>query len=320
MRIYFSFGDILSLSDDDHQLLQRILGTIVDGWHDWAHPEPNDPVFGSYFSNNSLHYELAVKSYSRVTAYGNFDSRIVTIVPNDDSIDPALNHYPLKQAFDYLSQPLRILVENEISDGKFFRRLLSVVDPSLAETFDHARPRVSFDQGGGNSEIPKLIKERTAALSRHSVKPRLAVIADSDAKYPGHTPSDTQRLLDVCATHEIPCHVLEKRAIENYVPDIVLDTIATDRPGLNESVIFIKSLNPVQRDHYPMKTGLKATWTDGERRLYDRINYPSYHPKLSSLIYFFFSHPEISLTTADLTDRACLTELQVIASFIRKEL
>ncbi|MFK5952328.1 MAG: hypothetical protein QM498_04660 [Desulfobacterium sp.] len=51
---------------------------------------------------------------------------------------------------------------------------------------------------------------------------------------------------------------MSKRTIENYIPDEVFDAwMPYPDSGKGRRAAAIKRLNPEQRDHYPMKKGLK---------------------------------------------------------------
>ena len=58
------------------------------------------------------------------------------------------------------------------------------------------------------------------------ISPRVRALIDSERSQPGEPLGpDRQGFVDVCAQLKIPCCVLERRAIENYLVDHAIKTI-----------------------------------------------------------------------------------------------
>ena len=320
MRLRFALSEI-NQESDHFEFITRIMGTIADGWHEWIDPPPDAPVFAAYFGTHRQYEELALKSFSQAVAYSNPDSRTVVIVAGEDEADFEADHYPLKRALDYLAQPLRILVENEVADGHFYLRYIRAVDPDLAKRFEEARPPAMFDQGGGKMEVVNLVTARVARATKDRLRIRLAVIVDSDSRYPGHLSAETLKLIKVCGVRHIPVHATWKRAQENYLPDGVFRSAAEYDPNLQNNVEFILALSPEQRNHYPIKSGLPENLSDGERNLYIGMAFPAgSKPKVHRIAEFFRTKCEFELELDDLVARSCLDEFQRITEFIRREL
>lgn len=319
MKLSFALGEINEV--DHFEFITRIIGTIADVWHEWADPSPDDKVFAAYFDKHPQYGELALKSFSQAVAYSNSNARTVVITAGVDQADVDTDCYSLNKALDYLAQPLRILVENEVADGHFYLRYIEVVDPTLASLFKEARPSIMFDQGGGNMEVAKLVENRVARAAKSKLRARLAVIADGDSKYPGHQPADTLRLTKVCEDRNVPIHTTRKRSLENYLPDEIFEAVVQLDSNLLISVEFILALGPEQRDHYPIKSGLSEKLSDGERSLYADVPIPaSVKPRVSRIEEFFRTKFQRELKLDHLTARRCFEEFRHIAEFIRKEL
>lgn len=320
MRLHFELAE-LGASGDSHEQLNRIVGTIADGWHEWSWPPPEDEIFSEYFATRPQHAELAMKSFGQAIAYPDSATQTVFIVDHEVQGDTSENRYPLSRALDYLAQPLHILVENEVSDGHFYLRYIRVADPELADRFDQARAPVMFDQGGGNMEVLNLVGSRTARFAKYGLRPRLIVLVDSDARYPGHVPSETRRLMDACKERGIPVHASLKRSQENYIPDEALESCATADVNLRSSVDFILRLNATQRDHFPIKAGLPEKLADGERNLYlDLPHQRGRNAKLKRAAEYFRVSWTQQLSYENLSARGCAEEIEQIAEFIRREL
>ncbi len=70
----------------------------------------------------------------------------------------------------------------------------------------------------------KLLDALSKEGASRGIRARLMAIIDSDTKFPGHTDAVTQKIVRECDELGITLHVLEKRAIENYASDRVLES------------------------------------------------------------------------------------------------
>ena len=323
MRVRFDLEDLLA-ENAHFELLARIIHRIEDGWHDWSGPDPDDNALESYFTRHPTHAELIAKSYTRSLAYPDATSKEIVVS------NCAGASFDLKKATIYLGQALQILVENRINDGEFLRAVLRVVDPDLVDLIDTPDAPLQFEHGGGKAEILKLLRDRVARSDATSIPPRLVILVDSDSKFPGHVTAETRQLLDQGEYSDVPVLVLEKRSIENYIPDRTLEHYAARSPDVRTAVEFIISLESAQRDHYPIKFGLRpygaaeppvTPRSEQEDQLYQNVSFPVLPvAKLPRLVEFFLKHWESSMTAADLSARNCLGEAYRITARVRKEL
>nr|BFE65903.1 hypothetical protein GCM10020063_104290 [Dactylosporangium thailandense] len=117
-------------------------------------------------------------------------------------------------------------------------------------------------QAGGIDEIPKellrLAKPYLDARPDESLPLRVLAIADSDAKTPGHLSGSAREVVKTARELGATSLILQKRSIENYVPDDSLYVFAMKRRDRMPVVRQILSLSKIARDHYPMKTGLSS--------------------------------------------------------------
>ncbi len=311
--------------------LARIVRAVADGWHVWLGPDPEDPSFDRYFTEHAVHREWIEKSYTRALNYP-LESERTIVVAEAQAAPPNVlalakeTVLALEAASILLTSPLSLLVENEINDGAFFVRMMAVVDPALVDLFRQPRPPIKFDNGGGKAETLRLVEHRAELAAATGVPLRLLVLVDSDSKWPGHEDRDTLRLNRACLHAGAVLRVLNKRAIENYVPDGVLQSYASECPDLGPSVTFVVGLPPGVRDYYPIRQGVPAA--DGtvdlplgpEKSTYDPIVFPTdYRPKLARVMEYFLQS-NVILSEADLQGRDCLTEFREVTRWIREEL
>lgn len=306
--------------------LARVVGGVVDGWHDWVAPDPTLADLEPYYVHNPTHRELLAKSFTSALAYGRLRARTVTVVVHG-AVPENADAWPLQDAVAYLAQPLEVLVENARNDGDFFLACWRALGLRLTETFKAARPAVRFGHGGGKAEALEVLVHRfDDARTRGGVPPRMFVLVDSDARYPTHETRETRLLAEACRSHDVPIAVLRKRSIENYVGDAALANLAAAHPDVQPSVTFLLSLSPSQRDHYPVKKGLDrdegkpVISSDGERALYAGVTWPeSFSPKLTRLMEHVLGHSAL-ITRTDLAGRNADDELTEIAVRLEEEI
>jgi len=93
-----------------------------------------------------------------------------------------------------VNEPLIIIVENQINDGKFIGHIFKEIAPEISELL--ALGAIRIDSIGGIGQMPHLIQY---LLSKNSCQYRLITIADSDKKSASSQESSSaQNLRDLC--------------------------------------------------------------------------------------------------------------------------
>jgi hypothetical protein len=323
--------DGLLANESDLEDLARLVYLIEDGWHAWVSPDPGDDRLADYLARHPLHQDLLTKSYAAALAYpaGGPSAEPVRVKRSPALEGAAERTFDLRTAYEFASQPLTILVENRLNDGKFLRHMLGPVDTDLVTAMVRARAPMVFENGGGKAEILNQLRDRIITAATRPVPERLVVLVDSDARFPGHRTSETADILAAGQALGAPIVVLQKRSIENYIPDRVLHDYARQYPDIEAAARFITGLRPDQRDHYPIKKGLKrdpadpskTLGSDQEEALYHGVVFPDQPvAKLPRVAEYFLRLWESACHAADLRARQCWDELDTIAATLRKEL
>lgn len=174
-------------------------------------------------------------------------------------------HFSLVEAHPLLNQPLTIVLENIEYDRYFMDSLVKHFStfgrgktPNLMSKY-YKNGWLIYANGGGNN-IPNVINSAKHRFEINKIdfpKPsceyiRTFILIDSDKKYPlsDEVPMDKIQLLNFIKANS-PYHVLAKREIENYLPDIVFTEIIDNQP-FKEA--FLR-LNPVQKDFFDIEKG-----------------------------------------------------------------
>jgi hypothetical protein len=167
---------------------------------------------------------------------------------------------PPMVALGVVRRPLVLLLENARNDRKFLGVLTR-----LRRDFDFERlvreGLVDPQTNGGIGENRKWLEE-------HGHRPELALrywlMCDSDARRGWERPmdgsipkgiGDAEELAECCREHGVRLHILERRAIENYLPLPAIERWSAAGSDRAERYRALARLTPEQRHYYNMKRG-----------------------------------------------------------------
>lgn len=113
----------------------------------------------------------------------------------------------------WLEQPLRVLLENQ--HDAVLVQLAALLATSDRLSLALRDGWIELDGCGGSGEVKNAV-ERIEPLQR------AFILIDSDREEPdGEHSTTAQKISDASAARRLPVHVLERRELENYVPDEV---------------------------------------------------------------------------------------------------
>lgn len=178
-------------------------------------------------------------------------------------------------ALNLVDTPFKILLEN----GRYDRAFLLAMTPSVHRPFlewlEHS-DQLIFLGAGGLGELRMLV-EQQIGRKEHRRLTHWAMF-DSDSAVPGILSGDAIATRDACETADVPCHVLERRALENYVPKAALyDWAASDTRQAVQRRTLIDAYSRMtddQRRHYHFKNGFSANPGAAEAGLYASVPGP----------------------------------------------
>lgn len=251
--------------------------TVEDGWHLWEVPEPDAIEASGWFRLAQRMQaglrDLVAASIRRGAWSAPHGPHALLVIVDVTSVSPCA--LDAKLAWQVLREPLHVIMENATSDGAAF--LDAVLDILGSDELTRLRkrcqpPAIRYEGPGGNGELTKRLDQMLDDPAWQGIPRRIVVLTDSDAAAPGKPSAKAQQIEAHCRRRSVPCHVLRKRAIENYLPQEVLEdwcshpdlTVARDR------VAALGRLSDEQRDHFPMKEGLKKL-PPAERQLYENV-------------------------------------------------
>jgi hypothetical protein len=235
--------------------LDIIVGTVADEWHEWDVCDPEELEACEWVGGRPWVAEL-MKKAALAGSYRSercFPKRVVIVSDSGES-----GALPPQTAARFVVEPLLIMMENRFSDGRLIDAALTFLAPAIVRKHREIAPKaIRYDSPGGNGELPKLIQEYEAKAREDGMPLRAIVLTDSDAEVPEAVSCDALNVSQACNDAGIQCCILRKRSIENYIPDEVLDAWLPYPGYLRRTLDALKRLNVEQRDHFPMKKGLK---------------------------------------------------------------
>ena len=255
-----------------HQWLDRILYRIEDGWHVWDTSQAdlgichNATWIRDRGPQGEWVREMLVASIKRAAWTLDPHVRSVRVTARPATAD----EFTPESAYRLAEEPLVILVENRISDGKFVKRIVMELDKSLGRLWSQPGRPIRVDSLGGEGQLAEEIDRRVRDVP---YRPRLVVIVDSNRKAPGGKVSEVARKLRlVCGRLGVACWVLAKREAENYLPRVLLD----ERPNAGATHALLVGawdrLRDDQKDYFDMKSGLPSTPCPIEQALFDGLS------------------------------------------------
>ena len=189
------------------------------------------------------------------------------------------NNFDLDEANVYLDQSFILILENSMNDGHFITSLAKNF-PKIGKLIDQHKSNKWLEYGNGNgcNGIINFINEK---LQYDNNLPKLNkleylrcfVLVDSDSEYPNMQCSEAKnKLLAFLQENKLPYHFLEKREIENYLPDEVIETIE----GNEEYISAYLKLESIQKDYFDLEKGFPDknfdTFNDYIKELYQNTS------------------------------------------------
>ncbi|MEZ9683882.1 hypothetical protein AB4453_04525 [Vibrio atlanticus] len=164
------------------------------------------------------------------------------------------------EAFQYLNSPLKIILENSRNDAHFLQAIFRCFRQDTKKIKEHIDNRwIQFVMGGGSS-IEQVIETEKDSFNAPSFTKdkseylRCFVLLDSDKTYSTEPLKDgLNNLVAFLDRNNVPFHILEKREMENYIPDIAFGDVTENRPYIEAYLRFTAE----QKDYFDLEKGFR---------------------------------------------------------------
>ena len=157
---------------------------------------------------------------------------------------------------EYLNTPAMVIVENGMNDGLFVRAIMKHFSPEINFEEQLSNNLIAIDPASGSGASNRVDYH----LSVHHNQPkylRCLVIVDGDKRFPGDNTYGSykrqQNLGAYLQSKKVAYHILEKRTMENYMPDEVYDSHRNVYG--DDWVDAYKRLTEEQKDYYYISGG-----------------------------------------------------------------
>jgi len=178
--------------------------------------------------------------------------------------------FGLDEAIRFLNQPLLIILENSDNDGHFLDALLRNFKKQSKKIRRHKENSWLKYAMGAKHVINSEMRTFDNLPKQNHKYLRCFVLIDSDKRFPTQAlKKGLENLEKFLIQYEVPYHILEKREMENYLPEEVFDEIENKEDYIDA----YKRLSSVQKDYFDIELG------------FPNKNFNSLHPEIQDLYY-----------------------------------
>ena len=165
------------------------------------------------------------------------------------------NTMNISEAKKYLEQRFEIILENSLYDGYFIDSLIRNFKMRGKKILKHKEKGwLCYGNAGGCNNIINYITRIMEGFNEYPKDRnkylRLFVLIDSDKKFESEEPSITRkRTFEFLVNNDIKYYQLEKREMENYIPETAIQSISDDY------LRAYLTLSPIQKDYFDLEKG-----------------------------------------------------------------
>jgi len=242
------------------------------------------------------------------------------IVTNADTLE---NTFNIEEAILFLNQPVYIVIENSLNDSYFLNSIFyhfdQKIDGDKRRLVEFVKNNwIQFVNAGGWTNIRNYIKgqlktyDHLASINQKNNFQylRCFVMMDSDKEYASQVIQDKEDLKVELERQRINVHILKKRAMENYMPDKVINNLPTSKTSFRKFsswVAVYNNLTPEQKDYLNYKSGfpkkkVQRLFRKKGKEVEETIHINKERIEQSPQIQALYSLPELSDTDYETID------------------
>lgn len=199
-----------------------------------------------------------------VTSSNSYDCEVKT----GGYVEEIQKVFSVEEAIMYLLQPYSIILENGLNDAHFMNAIFNWFDPSNGTLLHHVNEGwIRYENAGGCSNVRNFLQARIQQFCGKQKFLRCYVFLDGDRRYPTDTAPDVKYRTLKAQLEEwnVGYHVLEKRCMENYLPEEAMRVVAG--PTNKDWVDSFMSLTAEQKDFLDISGGFETDITKEEKRI-----------------------------------------------------
>lgn len=175
--------------------------------------------------------------------------------------------FSAEEAIMYLLQPLSVILENGLNDSHFMNAVFRLFDATGVLTRYVEEGWIRYENAGGCLNVKNFLKARILQFAGKQKFLRCFVLLDGDRRYPSDDKANEKykKLKEQMDAWRVGYHVLEKRCMENYMPDEAMQAVAGAE--FQNWVNAYNSLTPEQKDYLSIADGFETDITKEERNV-----------------------------------------------------
>ena len=175
--------------------------------------------------------------------------------------------FSAEEAIMYLLQPLSIILENGLNDSHFMNAVFRLFDSTGVLTRYVEEGWIRYENAGGCMNVKNFLKARIKQFADKQKFLRCFVLLDGDRRYPtdGKADEKYKNLKGQMDAWQVGYHILEKRCMENYMPDEAVQAVAGAE--FTDWVKAYKMLTPKQKDYLSIADGFETDITKKEKNI-----------------------------------------------------
>ncbi len=190
-----------------------------------------------------------------------------------------VSNFNIEESIRFFSQPVSIVLENNKNDAYFIKSIIEYLDTSNVLKEHVKNGWIKFENAGGCGNVKNFLEGELNSFEDLAYKNyrnkfdyyRGIVILDSDKDYPTQSIQPKYVILinfleSIGLKDNI--HILEKRMMDNYMPDEVFDEIILELTNSKVDAILkrwinvYKNLDSIQKDFLKYYDGFSLDFTN----------------------------------------------------------
>ncbi|MBR6068135.1 MAG: hypothetical protein IKP45_10070 [Bacteroidales bacterium] len=172
--------------------------------------------------------------------------------------------YNVQEGFVFLTAPICVWLENNYNDSFFVLALFRCLRKEIAIDEWQKKSWITFENLGGCANAVNALAGKLKEKDGKSKMFKYFILLDSDKKWSGDKISKYNNLIDFCNKNGILYHILQKRTMENYMPDEVFDEFRDKMT--NSWINSYLYLSPEQKDYFNISKGFNGNIYDEAKR------------------------------------------------------
>lgn len=221
----------------------------------------NTVSFGQLMQSDREYIENVIEM-DIVTSSNSYDCEVKT----GGEAEYTQRVFSTEEAIMYLLQPLSVILENGLNDSHFMNVVFRLFDATGLLPRFVEEGWIRYENAGGCMNVKNFLKARIQQFAGKQKFLRCFVLLDGDRRYPTDVKSDEKykKLKEQMDAWHVSYHVLEKRCMENYMPNEAMRAVAGTE--YQEWFNAYNSLTPEQKDYLSIGEGFETDITKEDKK------------------------------------------------------